>query len=146
MILTNPDINDPPEYLQPEGKARWIEARDVLIERGMWSSHWCMALEQLCVLYQTLADIDHSIAEASAAGEFGMMLPTGRGQSQGVTCLKVNPLMDHRLKVFDKIRAYLIEFGLTPCSSEKVIGEGTNNQVTKAESVISVRPRISQVA
>lgn len=107
--METPDVC--PDYLGEEAKARWYEIQGILIRKDTWSNNYVPLLEQLCLLYQYLAEIDDVISKADQNDGFSVMVPTGKGQSMGI---KVNPLLEHRLDVIKQIRTFLKDFQLAP--------------------------------
>lgn len=107
VIRTTTMIPDPPRTLDSEvGAIRWVEIATILVQRGTWSMDWIPALEHLCREYDNLSYIDAAIAED----------PTLLSMSVSGKGLKMNPLLEYRLKIEGFIQAQLAAFGLTPGS------------------------------
>lgn len=107
VIQTTTLIPDPPATLGEIGAIRWIEIATILVQRGTWSLDWIPSLEHLCREYDNLYYVDQALAEPGSM----MLSPSSNGRT-----LKVNPLLEYRLKTEGFIQSQLNGFGLTPAS------------------------------
>jgi phage terminase small subunit len=107
------EFPQPPGSLEDEGRSRWIEIATILKKRGMWTDDWRPALEHLCRQYDYLGALDEAIKNAEATPEGFPMLLKGMGNNY-----KLNPIMDHRVRLVASIRLLLNDFKLTPAADK----------------------------
>lgn len=96
-----------PEVLGDEGRKKWGWFCQKLIDREIMSSDWLEALEQLCLLYDHLEQIEIEISND------GLMLEPSTPNGMP----RQNPLVKAKLDVIKVIRQYLGDFGLSPATA-----------------------------
>lgn len=121
-VKTGGTLPDPPTTLGEAGKVRWIQIGTILQGRKMWSRDWIPSLEQICKNYDDLAQLDNAINQEGV----NMLVPSTNGRT-----LKVNPLLEYRLKVKCFIHSQLSAYGLTPMSSKGIFIQDESMQEKK---------------
>lgn len=101
-------VPPPRDSLQENGKAKWHSIGEILQARGLLQGRYLDALEMLCRAYDRAASYQATLSEA---GEF---YTTARG------VVVAHPAVRLLATARDEIRRYLIEFGMTPSSSNGI--------------------------
>lgn len=101
-------IPDPPASLEASGKVKWQSIGTILQIRGLLQGRYLDALEMLCRAYDRLERYQAVLAKD---GEF---YTTKRG------AIGAHPAVRLLAVARDDIRRYLIEFGMTPSSSNGI--------------------------
>lgn len=130
-------IPPPPDSLSPYGKQKWYEVAAIMIGRDGWSSDWLPALDPLCRQFELLEGIDNVIRQAEADGTFCLMTPSSGREGN----MRVNPILDYRLKATALLQNMMAHFGLTPLSCKGCF-QSQLSPSKKPDEVDTSRPKV----
>jgi P27 family predicted phage terminase small subunit len=126
-------IPDCPEYLPPRAKVAFQQLGERLDAMGVITLADGMALELLAMAYEEWRSANDLILDAAELSKFegdvvhykdGMTYDT---QSDAGTIIRAHPASRLASDAFKRIRAMLVEFGLTPSSRARVHAPAGNN-------------------
>lgn len=106
-------IPDMPEGMPERAVAAWARIAPLLDRAGVLTHADGVALEVLCVAYADWLEAGDAITSRGHVYE--------TASTAGERVLKANPAVAMRSDADRRIRAWLIEFGLTPAARAKVI-------------------------
>lgn len=115
-----------PRYLDGDARDMWMRTAPLLRERGLLTQHDVAAFERLCQTYAEIRHYDTVLAQAGYT--YTTPLTNKRGETltdeHGNTMTgmqRPRPEVAARDQAEKRLKAYLIEFGLTPAARGKVM-------------------------
>src|SRR3569623_481106 len=107
-----------PAILSERARGAWDSISPELIKMGVLTTADGMALTGLCEAYADWLDAIDAIKRDGLTYE--------TTNQQGETLIKANPAVAMKSNAVRRIRAWLIEFGLTPAARSKLSGKGAD--------------------
>lgn len=123
-------IPEMPEFLSTEGRAEWNRIVPLLVDMGVLTAADGKALAGYCSAYAQLAKCEAAIEK------FGLICAT-LDEVTGVAVLKVNPAVRVKSDALRQMKAFLIEFGLTPASRPKLSISKPNGDIDPFEAFLN---------
>ena len=106
-------VPEMPAEMPLEARAEWNRIAPILVKMGVLTMADGPALAAYCKLHALVLKADRAIAD------FGIVF-AHVDEKNGVATLKKNPAVSVRAEALRLVKAFLLEFGLTPASRSKV--------------------------
>ena len=108
----------PPDHLSDKARATWLEFAEALTSAGIAGDTDAVALELLCTAYANYLDATEKVAQHGA-----VWIDKGEGK---IPKFCYAPYWAVANKEWEKVRAMLVEFGMTPSSRSKISKQPQN--------------------
>jgi len=113
-----PGVPEMPDRMPLEARAEWRRITPILEKMGVLTTADGPALGAYCKLHAQILQAEAAIAK------FGIVTAQ-LNEETGVAVLKKNPAVTVKAEALRLVKAFLLEFGLTPASRSKLsVGEG----------------------
>lgn len=107
-----PGLPEPPEHLGPHARKEWSRAGKLLLDSRILTVADLPALEAYCVIYGRWSEAERNLQRS------GLVV-----RVKGQPFPQLNPFLIVANQCLKQMRAFLVEFGMTPSSRVRIAAE-----------------------